>query len=125
MKTRTVMTVIGLVAGASLTAFPATAMDRYIEQALVGFCESTMDNDRMKLDKSIRAYRLDHQTVASKVVCNGQPIMAFAEYHNADRTLAAFENRLPARLRPVTKIRDITVMTTDDEKWYVTIDENR
>lgn len=113
---------VGLVAGTVIGSSQALAMDDYLEQTLVSFCESTMNNDRLKLDRDIRKHHFDHKTVATKVMCNGQTIMSFAKQYDADRTFAAFQSRLPAKLRPVTEIKDITVAAADSEKWYVTVD---
>ncbi|WP_414830610.1 DUF3718 domain-containing protein [Alteromonas sp. H39] len=121
MKTKLII-LAGVVAGTVMGSSQAFAMDSYLEQTLVSFCESTMNNDRLQLDRDIRKHRFDHKTVATKVMCNGQTIMAFAKQYNAERTFAAFENRMPASLRPVTEIKDITVASADEQKWYVTVD---
>lgn len=121
MKTK-LLIATSLIAGTVLGSSSAMAMDDYLEQTLVSFCESTMNNDRLQLDRDIRKHHFDHKTVATKVMCNGETIMTFARQHNAERTFAAFHSRLPANWRPVTEIKDITVASADAEKWYVTID---
>lgn len=121
MKT-TLIIAAGLVAGTVVGSSQALAMDDYLEQTLVSFCESTMNNDRLQLNRDIKKHHFDHKTVAMKVMCNGQTIMSFAEQYNADRTFAAFQSRLPANWRPVTEIKDITVASVDTQKWYVNVD---
>ena len=121
MKTKLIIAA-GLVAGTVMGSSQALAMDDYLEQTLVSFCESTMNNDRLQLDRDIRKHHFDHKTVATKVMCNGQTIMSFAKQYNADRTFAAFQSRLPDNWRPVTEIKDIKVASADNQKWYVTVD---
>lgn len=121
MKTKLII-VATVVAGTVLGSSQALAMDSYLEQTLVSFCESTMNNDRLQLDRDIRKHRFDHKTVATKVMCNGQTIMSFARQYNANRTLAAFQSRMPSNWRPVTEIKDITVASANGQKWHVTVD---
>lgn len=122
MKVRSSVVTISAFVGALCLSGPVLAMDDYLEQTLVKFCRSTMENDKMQLDRDIKNYRFDHKTVAEKVVCNGAPIMEFAQLYNADKTYASFQSRLPDTRRPVTEIKDITASTHTHDKWYVTVD---
>lgn len=96
----------------------AQAMDKNTEMVLVGFCKASMENDLIQLRKDIRFYRLDFATVASKVVCNDQPIVSFARTYGADRTAGALINKLHGR--PVTEIKDLTKV--GDPNWSVSFD---
>ena len=85
---KVIKTTLSLTTGLVLTVAANTsfAMDPLVEKALVDTCKSTLSNSPLKMSKTIKSYRLDEKTVALKVMCNGEDIIAFAETHGADRT---------------------------------------
>ncbi|MBD1390668.1 DUF3718 domain-containing protein [Neiella sp. HB171785] len=68
------------------------AMDPYVEKALQDVCHSATSNRVAALRETIKAYRLEVEDVANKVVCNGLPIAEFAAEHNSD-TIAQYLNQ--------------------------------
>lgn len=110
-----------VVAALSLSSH-AFAMDPYVENMLIGFCKSTMKNDVIALNRSMRSYRMNYVTVADKVVCNSQPIMNFAMQYGAQDTYEAFNSRLPSTQRKRIEIRDLSKVSETDDVWAVTFD---
>ncbi|WP_440874587.1 DUF3718 domain-containing protein [Thalassotalea sp. PLHSN55] len=76
------------------TSFTSSAMDEYVESALINVCKSAMSNSVIRYNKTIKGYRLKNKTVALKVMCNGDDIITFAEKHNADKTAARMSKAL-------------------------------
>ena len=84
------------------TAVPALAfslpsqasMSPYMETALVDVCKAAMSNKVYKLNNTTKSYRLKDKTVALKVMCNGDDIIAFAEKHGADKTAAKLQKSI-------------------------------
>jgi hypothetical protein len=70
------------------------AMSPYMETALVNVCKAAMSNKVYKLNNTTKSYRLKDKTVALKVMCNGDDIIAFAEKHGADRTAAKLQRSI-------------------------------
>lgn len=72
----------------------AAAMDSYMETALISVCKVAQKDNVLALRKTIKGYRLKDQTVAMKVVCNGEHIINFAENSNSFKTAAHLSKRL-------------------------------
>ena len=85
-----VLTVLGL----SLTANTSFAMNSYVEFALIKTCKSTLTNSKFQVNKTLKAYNLKMKTVALKVMCNGENIIAFAERYGANKTAAQLQNSI-------------------------------
>ncbi len=76
-----------VIAAASMTSINATAgMSQHMETALIDTCKAAMSNQKLRLQKTLKEYRLEAKTVALGVVCNGSDIIAFAEQHGAEKT---------------------------------------
>ena len=73
------------------TSFGATAMDDYAETALIDVCKAAKSDNIFRYNKTAKSYNLKDKTVALKVMCNGDDIIAFAEKHGATRTAAKLE----------------------------------
>jgi hypothetical protein len=78
-------------AGAS---FNSMAMDPYIETALIQTCKAAKSNNIFRYNAITDSYNLKDKTVALKVMCNGDDIIAFAEKHGADRTAAKLQRSI-------------------------------
>lgn len=79
----------GVQAGASQTEF-----NPELHQALVTICTDTRDDDRLALEKTLKAHRIRVGTAVDKVVCNGQPLAAFARAvraHKVTKFLAPYD----------------------------------
>lgn len=76
-----------------------------------------MNNSPLGLSLKMAEYRLKYDTVAEKVVCNGENIMDFALSHNAHKTYGLFQQRT----RGQVQIKDIAI--TASGKIYVTFVE--
>lgn len=95
MKTLTKTLVAGTSTLLLTTALNANAaMDPYIETALIDVCKAAMNNKVIQFKNTTKSYRLKDKTVALKVMCNGDDIIAFAERHGADKTAAHLEHQL-------------------------------
>jgi len=66
----------------------------YIETALIDVCKAVKSNKLYNYNKMSKSYRLQNKTVALKVMCNGDDIIAFAEKHGADKIAAKLERSL-------------------------------
>ncbi len=88
MKTLTAISTTLLIAGASLVSFTSSAapMSSYMESALVDTCKAAMSNNTLRLNRTLKAHRLNEKTVALGVVCNGEDIITFAQNHGAIKT---------------------------------------
>ncbi len=114
MNSKTCLLPVLATAGLMMATPSQAAMDPHIETALIQVCKETMQNDRIGLVNAIEGYHLRYPAVARKVVCNGEEIYDFAQYHGADKTAALLRKK--GRLGTVT-IRDVAM--NSDEKWYV------
>lgn len=70
------------------------AMNSYMETALIDVCKAVKSNNLTNYNKISKSYRLQDKTIALKVMCNGDDIIAFAEKHGADKTAAKLERSL-------------------------------
>ncbi len=70
------------------------AMDPYMESALIEVCKAAISNSPMKLSRTTKGYHLKTQTVALKLMCNGQDVISFAESYGADKTAAKLQKSL-------------------------------
>ncbi|WP_171022240.1 DUF3718 domain-containing protein [Thalassotalea litorea] len=61
-------------------------MDQQVETALQDICQAAKSDNVIRMNKTIKSYRLDHQTVALNVVCNRQDIISFAYDNGASKT---------------------------------------
>jgi hypothetical protein len=95
MKNLTKVSVVTATSFAAMFTFNAlAAMDPYMETALVDSCKAAMSNKVLKLNRTLKEYRLKDKTVALKVVCNGDNIIAFAQKYGADKTAAKLSNSI-------------------------------
>jgi hypothetical protein len=78
----------------SVVSFSSHAMDKYIETALIDVCKSTLTNSVTKFSNTTKSYRLAEKTVAMKVMCNGDDIIAFAEENAANKIAARLERSI-------------------------------
>ncbi|MGB1261937.1 MAG: DUF3718 domain-containing protein [Cognaticolwellia sp.] len=90
----------------SVASFSSYAMDRYVENALIDVCKSTLTNSLARYKKTTKSYNLRDKTVALKVMCNGDDIISFAENHGAHKTAARLERSIGN-----TNITDVAAMT--------------
>lgn len=62
------------------------AMPSYMENALIDVCKAAESNNTIRFSQTLDSHRLDTQTVALKVVCNGENISDFAATRGAYKT---------------------------------------
>ncbi|WP_394175012.1 DUF3718 domain-containing protein [Thalassotalea litorea] len=92
----------------TLAATQATAkMDPYVQSALQDICQSAKSDNVMRMNKTIKSYRLDHETVALNVVCNQQDIISFAYDNGASKTAERLQQSVGE-----TKITDLAMQTS-------------
>ena len=92
VKLTTLAAVAGLALSAASTS--ALAMDKNVENALIDVCKSAASDKNYRMKKTLEGYNLKHKTVALKVMCNGQDIIAFAESRGASNTAARLESSI-------------------------------
>ena len=117
------MTTIKTTLIALATAVPALALSlpseaatpSFIDTALVEVCKAAQSNKVFKLKSTIKSYRLQEKTVALKVMCNGDDIIAFAEKNGATKTAAKLQ-------KSIGDVKIIDVAATD--KINVTFTES-
>jgi len=117
------MTTIKTTLIALATAVPALAFSlpseaatpSFIDTALVKVCKAAQSNEVFKLKSAIKSYRLQEKTVALKVMCNGDDIIAFAEKNGATKTAAKLQ-------KSIGDVKIIDVAATD--KINVTFTES-
>ncbi|WP_371378685.1 DUF3718 domain-containing protein [Thalassotalea aquiviva] len=68
------------------TANETTPMSSYMEDALIQTCKAAASDRTIKLNKTLKEFRLDEKTVALNVVCNGEDIISFAQNRGAETT---------------------------------------
>jgi len=90
------------------TSFSSSAMDKDVEQALINVCKASMSNNVIKLSKTAKSYQLKEQTIALKVMCNGEDIITFAEQHGAYKTAARLENKIGKGKVSITDVAALT-----------------
>ncbi len=94
---KTITASISVISASLLFSTSANAMDPKIESALIEVCKSAQHNNVISMRKTIKSHRLNEQTVASKVMCNGENIIGFAETHGSYKTAAHLNKRLGDR----------------------------
>lgn len=75
-------------------SFSSLAMDKHIEKSLIEVCMSAQSNKVYRFKNTAKAVHLKEKTIALKVMCNGDDIIAFAEKHGADKTAARLQNTI-------------------------------
>lgn len=102
MKTALLLAVS--LAGASLAVQaeePRFYLNDYTTKALVSVCSHTAEDDRLRLQKTLKEHRISKQNAVEKVVCNGQQLMDFARANQAVKVAAMlqpYEDRLKGRV---------------------------
>ena len=92
MKTLSTLSATLVIASSVLTTANAAPMSDYMEQALVETCKAAASNKTIRFNNTLKAHRLDQQTVALGVVCNGEDIISFAQSKGADKIAAQLES---------------------------------
>lgn len=90
-------TLIAVVATVFVSGYSApsqAAMHPEVEEALIKICKAAKKNQMHHFHKTKRKYNLTSKKIASKVYCNGQPIVEFAQTHGATKTVAHLNKRL-------------------------------
>lgn len=90
-------TLIALAAVTPVLAFSLpshSATSTRVENALVEICKAAKSNKVYKLNAAVKSYGLQHKTVATKVVCNGDDIITFSEKHGAQKTAAKLQQSI-------------------------------
>lgn len=110
------LTTTGVLAVATSALFTnaaqADSMSSYMENALIDVCKSAAKNNTIRFNNMIEGYHLKTQTVALKVVCNGENIADFAASNGAYKTA----DRLNESMGDVS-IEDVAM--NDGDKLYV------
>jgi hypothetical protein len=89
MNTKLIFAVATLIL--STTASAQNSMDPLIKNILIESCTHAQNDDRLSLNKTLRANRLSKQNAVDKVVCNGKTLVNFARSANADKVVAMLE----------------------------------
>ena len=116
------MTTIKTTLIALATAVPALALSLpsqaatspHINTALVEVCKAAQSNKVLKLNSTMKSYRLKNKTVALKVMCNGDDIITFAEKRGATKTAAKLQKSIGGvSITDVAKIEKVNVTFTE------------
>ncbi|WP_260680361.1 DUF3718 domain-containing protein [Thalassotalea sp. PS06] len=94
MKTLTAITTCAATMFALAATQANASMDPFVESALQDICESASSDNVFRLDRTIKSYRLNHQTVALNVMCNEQDIISFAQQQGATKTANRLEHSI-------------------------------
>jgi hypothetical protein len=70
------------------------AMTPYMEKALIDVCKAAKSNNLIKLNDTTKSYRIKTETVALKLMCNGEDVISFAENNGADKTAAKLQKSI-------------------------------
>jgi len=70
------------------------AMTPYMEKALIDVCKAAKSNSLIKLNDTTKSYRIKTETVALKLMCNGEDVISFAENNGADKTAAKLQKSI-------------------------------
>ena len=98
------------------------------EKALVSVCRTAVDNDRRGLRKAVRNVMSSrhlpgptYRSLAKGLVCNGMPVMDFAQQYGAAATLAVFTRYTPSSIKTKIEIKDVVAssntVTDIDVAW--------
>lgn len=95
----------------SIVSFNSYAMDKYIENALIDVCKSTLTNNVNQFQKTADSYNLRNEILAMKVMCNGEDIISFAQKYGANKTAARLQRSVSGNVKiiDVAKIEKIQV----------------
>lgn len=116
------MTTIKTILIALATTVPALAFSlpsqattmTYIDTALVEICKAAQSNKVFKLKSTIKSYHLQDKAVASKVMCNGNDIITFAEKNGAIKTAAKLQKSIGnVNITDIAVIEKINVTFTE------------
>jgi len=96
-------------------SFSSSAMDPYVEEALISVCKSAKSNSLLKYTKTAKSYHLKDKTVASKVMCNGQDIADFARTHGSYKVASKLERSLQGKvgITDIASVSKINVNFSD------------
>ncbi|WP_371186743.1 DUF3718 domain-containing protein [Thalassotalea maritima] len=78
----------------SLTNTSHAAMDPYLENALVSICKEAQSDNVLSMRRTIKGYRMSETNVAQNLVCNGEPVIEFAENNGAYKTASHLQKRV-------------------------------
>ena len=78
----------------TFTAPSQATMSPYMESALVNVCKAAKSNKMHKFQSTRKAHNLKSRTIALKVSCNGQDIIAFAQSHGAHKTAGHLSDKI-------------------------------
>ena len=79
-------------------SFSSSAMDKYVENALIDVCKASTTNSVNKFNQIAKSYRLKSKTVAMKVMCNGDDISDFARKHGSYKVAAKLERSMKSQV---------------------------
>lgn len=93
-KIKSVTTALITFSVLSVASFSSLAMDNYVEKSLIEVCKASISNSQIKFNSTAKSYNLKYKTIASKVMCNGDDIINFAQKHGSYKTAAKLEKSL-------------------------------
>jgi len=109
-KMKTVVTALATFTLLTGATFSSLAMDKYVESSLVEVCKAAKSNKVLKFIKTTKSFHLKNKTIAMKVMCNGDDIIAFAEKHGAYKTAGKLKTSLgKVNITDVAAINKINV----------------
>lgn len=127
-----VITSCSLVGGAvGATNGSDTHYSKSFEQQLVSVCYQTAKNDQQGLKRSVESIRPSqriqngtYRALAKGLVCNGMPVVKFAQQHGATIAFERFARYAPEYIETDIQIRDyegepITAVMADKDSYAV------
>lgn len=120
-------------AGSALSAThgPSKHYSKSFERQLVSVCEQTVKNDPRGLDRAVKSIRPSlriqnstYRVLAKGLVCNGMPVVEFAQQYGANITFDRFARYAPEFIETDIQIRDyegdpITAVFSDQDGFVV------
>ena len=129
---------LAVVASCSLTGGAVGATNgnskhysKSFEQQLVSVCYQTVKNDQQGLERAVESIRPSqriqngtYRALAKGLVCNGMPVVKFAQAHGATITFERFARYAPEYIETDIQIRDyegepITAVMADKDGYVV------
>ncbi|MCO4797869.1 MAG: DUF3718 domain-containing protein [Colwelliaceae bacterium] len=102
-KAKSIITAVITFSVLTSATFTSSAMDRLIEQSLIKVCKASTYNSVNRYNRIVKSFHLTDRTVATKVMCNGDPISDFARKHGSYK----IARKLEKSMRGAVSITDI------------------
>lgn len=80
------LVLLSVAAGSLLLSVTSFAMDKDMEETLVGLCVAVKSDNRLKLHNEMKDANMSAKHVVEGLVCNGDDAITFAKLNGAEKT---------------------------------------